>query len=214
MNSFAAALRGFGPIGILAIVLILFGNVLGSPLSAVLVLVWVVLSQTPWAAIAYAAPRNWLASTAIGLSFGVALKLVMKTLVMPLFGAPAINPAYHYLAGNREAALLFVPAVIVVAGFGEETLYRGWMFERLGRFVRSKAAIVILTSLVFGAAHYAVQGVAGVEQATIVGLILGSMVASTGRIWTAMCAHAAFDITAIAIIYWNLEEPVAHLIFR
>ena len=210
----AAALRRFGPIGILAIVLILLGNLIVPPLSAVLVLVWVALSQTPWSDIAYTPPRNWLASTAIGIAFGVALKLVMKSLVMPLFGAPAINPAYHYLAGNREAALLFVPTVIVIAGFGEETLFRGWMFERLGKFVRSKTAIVILTSLVFGAAHYTVQGVAGVEQATIVGLIFGAMVASTGRIWTAMCAHAAFDVTAVAIIYWNLEEPVAHFIFR
>jgi hypothetical protein len=29
-----------------------------------------------------------------------------------------------------------------------------------------------------------------------------------------MCAHAAFDLTAVAIIYWNLESAVAHLIFK
>jgi hypothetical protein len=29
-----------------------------------------------------------------------------------------------------------------------------------------------------------------------------------------MCAHAAFDLTAVAIIYWNIESKVAHLIFR
>ncbi len=28
-----------------------------------------------------------------------------------------------------------------------------------------------------------------------------------------MFAHAAFDLTALAIIYWNLESKVAHLIF-
>jgi hypothetical protein len=27
-------------------------------------------------------------------------------------------------------------------------------------------------------------------------------------------AHAAFDVAAIAIIYWNLESGVAHLIFK
>ena len=29
-----------------------------------------------------------------------------------------------------------------------------------------------------------------------------------------MFAHAAFDLTALAIIYWNLESAVAHLIFK
>lgn len=28
-----------------------------------------------------------------------------------------------------------------------------------------------------------------------------------------MIAHAAFDLTAVAIIYWNLESAVAHIIF-
>jgi hypothetical protein len=29
-----------------------------------------------------------------------------------------------------------------------------------------------------------------------------------------MCAHAAFDLAALAIIYWDLESRVAHLVFR
>jgi len=29
-----------------------------------------------------------------------------------------------------------------------------------------------------------------------------------------MCAHAAFDLTALGIIYWNLEIRVAHLLFK
>ncbi len=29
-----------------------------------------------------------------------------------------------------------------------------------------------------------------------------------------MLAHAAFDLTALAMIYWNLESNVAHLLFK
>jgi hypothetical protein len=36
----------------------------------------------------------------------------------------------------------------------------------------------------------------------------------TGRIWVLVVAHAAFDVTAVAIIYWNLESTVAHLVFK
>jgi membrane protease YdiL (CAAX protease family) len=66
----------------------------------------------------------------------------------------------------------------------------------------------------FGLAHYFEQGIPGVQQATIVGLAFGTIFAVTGRIFMLMIAHAAFDLTALAMIYWNLETTVAHLIFR
>src|SRR5436305_13406860 len=97
----AARLRGFGPLGILAILLILAGNFLFAPLSAVLVLVWVWLSRTPWCAIGYVRPKSWAGSVVIGVAFGCLFKFLMKALVMPLLGAPALNQAYHYLAGNK-----------------------------------------------------------------------------------------------------------------
>src|ERR1700686_1233303 len=128
----AAELRGFGPLGILAILIILAGNFLFSPLSAVLVLVWVGLSRTPWGEIGFVRPDRWVRTAMIGIAFGVALKFLMKMIVMPLLGAPPINPAYHYLAENRAALPGVVLAMIFVAGFGEETFFRGYMFERLG----------------------------------------------------------------------------------
>jgi membrane protease YdiL (CAAX protease family) len=218
----AAELRGFGPLGIIAIVAILLaGNVfVGSivvPVGATLALVWVRLSRTPWQEIGYVRPKNWIGAVAAGLVFGVAFKLLMKTIVMPLLGAEAINRAYHDLAGNTAA----LPAAIwamLVAGFAEETVFRGYMFERLGKLLGSsagaKALIVALTSIGFGLAHYAVQGVAGTEQATITGLVFGTIFAFTGRIFLLMVAHAAFDLAALAIIYWDVEAKVAHWVFR
>jgi membrane protease YdiL (CAAX protease family) len=142
----------------------------------------------------------------------------MKALVMPLFVADPVNHAYHYLEGNRAVIPGTLYTMIVGAGFGEETLFRGYMFERLGKLFGTgsgaKVVIVLITSLLFGLAHYSVQGLAGVEQATIVGLVLGGIFAMTGRIWMLMFAHAAFDLTAYAIIYWGLETRVAHLIFK
>jgi membrane protease YdiL (CAAX protease family) len=217
-DRFAAALRGFGPLGILAILVILSGNLLIAPLSAVLVLAWVVASRTPWRDIGYVRPKNWIASLAIGIASGVALKFLMKAIVMPLLGAPPINQAFHYLTGNRAALPGAIYLMIVVAGFGEETLFRGYLFERfgklLGRGTAAKAFTVLITAAWFGAGHYAVQGLAGTEQAAITGLIFGTIFAITGRLFTLMVAHAAFDLTALAMIYWNLESKVAHLVFR
>src|SRR3989442_13663155 len=171
-DRFAAALRGFGPLGIFAILVILAGNLVALPLSALLGLVWTRWSRTPWREIGYVMPRSWIRTAALGIAFGVAFKFLMKMIVMPLLGADPINQAYHYLAGNRAALPGFLLAVIVGAGFGEETLFRGYMFERLGRAfgsgVGAKVAIGVLPAAWFWLAHYSVPGLAGAPHATIV----------------------------------------------
>jgi membrane protease YdiL (CAAX protease family) len=217
-DRFAESLRGFGPLGILAVAIIFAGNLIVLPLSAVLVLVWARLSRTPWREIGYIGPRSWIGGLVIGIGFGIAFKFLMKMIVMPLLGADPINQAYHYLAGNSTAAALFVPELIIIAGFGEETFFRGYLFERLGKLwgqsQSAKVVTVLITSVFFGSLHYIDQGLPGVQQATVVGLVFGTVFAVTGRIWMLMCAHAAFDLTALALIYWNLESAVAHFLFK
>jgi len=83
-----------------------------------------------------------------------------------------------------------------------------------GSGITAKILIVLITSALFGVAHYSVQGISGTEQATIVGFVFGAIFALTGRILMLMIAHAAFDLTAYAMIYWELETRVAHLIFN
>src|SRR5687768_11397064 len=125
-GSFAADLRGFGVPGIIAILLILLtGNIsignFGVPLGAMLVLAWVRWSRTSWSEIGYTRPRSWTQTVLLGIALGVALKLAMKIVVMPLLGASATNTAYQHLVGNRTLLPAAVWAMIVVAGFGEET---------------------------------------------------------------------------------------------
>src|SRR3984893_663607 len=216
-NGFAKRLRGFGPLGILAILVILGGNFLIMPLSAVLVLIWAKTSNTPWRELGYVRPRSWTKTIVIGIIFGVTFKFVMKALVMPLLGAPPVNQAYHFVTGNAAVIPAMIYTMIVVAGFGEETFYRGWMFERLGKLlgqsVPAKVAIVLIPAILFASMHYPDQKLPGAEQALMTGLIFGSIFAITGRIFMLMIAHAAFDLTALWMIYYGLETRIARLIF-
>jgi uncharacterized protein len=216
-DRFAHSLREFGPLGLFAVLVIVAGQIV-APLSALLVLAWVKLSRTPWREIGYVRPQSWIGSSVVGIAVGVVLKFLMKMIVMPLLGADPINQAYHYLAGNPAAAAPLVLQMVITAGFGEETFFRGYMFERLGKLIgksrSAKSVTVLLTSVLFASLHYFDQGLAGAEQATMTGLVFGTIFAVTGRIWMPMCAHAAFDLTALAIIYWNLESAVAHFIFK
>jgi uncharacterized protein len=184
----------------------------------VLVLLWAWRSRTPWREIGYVRPKSWARTVAVGIVLGVALKFMMKAIVMPLLGADPVNQAFRYLTGNAAALPGILYAVLVGAAFGEETIFRGWMFERFGRLFGpgawAKTLIVVLTSAWFGLEHYSLQGVAGVQQATIFGLVFGAIFAFTGRLWMLMVAHAAFNLTAVAMIYWNLETAVARLVFK
>ena len=214
----AALLRGFGPVGVLVFMAILASTLLYVPLVAVLILTWARVSGTPWRSLGFSAPRSWGRTIAMGIVIGVVFKLLLKAVVMPLLGAPAINTHYSYLTHNPAAVPGVLFAIIVGAGFGEETLFRGYLFERFGKlFGESRAAMVItivLTSILFGLAHFPDQRIAGVEQAALTGLLFGTIYARTRQLWIPMIAHAAFDLVAVALIYWELESRVAKLLIR
>jgi CAAX protease family protein len=162
-------------------------------------------------------PESWARTIALAVGFGVASKFLMKAIVMPLFGAEPTNAAFQYLVGISAALPAALWSVAVVAPFGEETVMRGFLFERLGKLIGRgvwvKALIVVLGAALFGLAHYSLQGLAGLQQGTIVGLVHGSIFAITGRIWFLIVAQAAFNVTAAMMIYWNLESTVAQLVF-
>lgn len=218
-DSFATALRGWGPVGIVATLVILIApNDFIIPIGAILALLWARRSHTPFSELGFVQPKSWILTAVGGIAFGIAFKFLMKAIVMPLLGASPVNQAYHYLAGNRSALPGAIYTMIVAAGFGEEVVFRGFLYQRLrtlfGHGPAASAIIITITAAVFGLAHYFDQGVAGVEQAVITGLAFGTMYVLAGQIWVVMFAHAAFDLTALTMIYLNLESRIGHSIFR
>jgi hypothetical protein len=77
----------------------------------------------------------------------------------------------------------------------------------------AKAIVVVPTTAIFPSLHYA-QGRPGIEQAAIAGFVFGTIFAVIGRLFMLMVTHAAFDLTAAAIIYFQAEAQFAHLIFK
>src|SRR5262245_56406924 len=211
----AASLRGFGILGIAFIILVIL---VGPLIGASLVLLWAWRTRLPWRELGFARPRSWVLTIVGGIIAGVALKLLMKAVVMPLLGAPPINPAYSYLNGNTAALPGFLANVVITAGFGEEILWRGFLFERLRRLLgtsrRANVATVVITSTLFGLAHYMSQHWMGVQQAFIVGLVMGTYFVIKKNIWPLIVTHAAFDVFAVLIVYYGWEERVARAIFH
>src|SRR6185503_9412864 len=206
------------PLDALAFLVIVAGSLFGALFGALLVLGWAALSGTPWRDLGFVCPRRWPLTVLAGVAVGVAFKLAMKSIVMPLLGAPPVNQAYHYVEGNSAAFHKLVVTILVGAAFGEEVLFRGYLFERLGRLLgRGRAASVtgvVVTSGLFAAAHYGGQGLPGVEQALVTGLVFGGVYARTRALPFVMIVHGAFDLAAAYLIYHGLETTVAHWFFN
>lgn len=216
-SSMAQALRGFGLVGVLSLLIIAAGAVVQMPLGALLIILWVWLSATAWSKIGYVTPNSWVGTVAIGTLFGIVFKFLMKAVVMPLLVADPVNHTYHYLTGNLFTSLGFAIYLVIGGGWAEETVFRGYLFERLGRLIGTgtlaKTAIVALTSSLFASLHYD-QGWPGVEQAVITGLVFGTIFALTGRLFLNMVIHAAFDLTALVMIYFDAESRFGHILFK
>ena len=214
----AQSLRGFGPAGIVAFAAIAAASAAFVPLAAALVIVWTWVSRTPLRNIGLVRPVSWLNGLAIGIALGLAEKFLMKAIVLPLLRAPAVNPMFGDLAHNQRRAIFLVFYMLVGAAFGEELVFRGYMFERLGKLLGTslfaQIAVVILSTAFFGALHYQ-QGISGIENASIGGLFAAVVyLINRKRLWTVIVMHAAFDLSSLALIYFRLETLIAHSVFK
>jgi membrane protease YdiL (CAAX protease family) len=122
-------------------------SVLGFIVTAILVFVWARHSNTPLRALGFRKPPHPAATLLAGLALGVTLKLALKSIAMPLLGAPAINQTYHYVVGNVAALPLLIATVLISAAFGEEVFFRGYLFERLGTLLGASRAALFATVL-------------------------------------------------------------------
>jgi uncharacterized protein len=137
-----------------------------------------------------------------------ASELVIEPLVERVTGAQADLSGFRFLVGNLPAALGFLVLVWVLAAFGEELAYRGYVLDRaaaLGR--RTPAAYlgaVVVVSLLFGVGHY-YQGPAGIVESTVSGLFFGGLYLASGRnLWLPILAHGFSDTIGLVLIYLGL----------
>jgi membrane protease YdiL (CAAX protease family) len=214
----ARGLRGFGPVGGFAFLGICAASALFTPAAAVLVLLWAWASRTPWREIGLVRPESWLGGLVLGILLGLAEKFLLKAVILPLLGAPPVIGVFGDLAANPGHALFLVAYVIIGAGFCEELVYRGYLFERLGTLfgdsLPARIAVVVLSTAFFAGLHYQL-GLSGVENAAIAGVITGTLYFfNRKRLWTFIVAHATFDLSAIALNYFHLEGALSHSLFR
>jgi membrane protease YdiL (CAAX protease family) len=102
--------------------------------------------------------------------------------------------AERILPQSKPELLLFV-ALAVTAGICEEFLYRGFAMAAFTQASLPMWSVVVLSSLLFGAAHL-YQGRAGLVGTTLLGLLFGATRIVFGSLVPVVAWHISVDIVA------------------
>lgn len=95
-------------------------------------------------------------------------------------------------------------ALALVAGVGEELLFRGWMQSWLTPTVGPPVALVV-TSIAFGLVHAVTPAYAVL--ATGIGLYLGGLQLLTGNLLAPVVVHALYDFVAFLVLIRRAPAP-------
>ncbi len=145
----------------------------------------------------------------VGIVGGVAMEALELFATQPvLTKILGQGPDLHQLQrliGNTQLLILGIVLAWVLAAFGEELVYRGYLTNRLGGiFGGSKTAWIVaavLITLLFGLAHFP-QGPTGIIENVIDGAILAALYFATGRnLWAPIIAHGIQDTVDVLLIY-------------
>ncbi len=94
-----------------------------------------------------------------------------------------------------ECRLWQIAAIALLAGIGEEALFRGVIQAGIGQYFGSPAWALAIASLLFGLAHLVTPTYAVL--AGLIGAYFGWLLLTTGNLLTPIVAHAAYDFAAI-----------------
>jgi len=194
---------------------IVFADSIGLvPISQTLFLVpfiWLVmrLKKESWSTIGFTLPVGTGKYVFLGVLAGVLMELFAVYITTPLIsGAFGVEPDYSELKeiqDNVQLLVLYLVLSWVLAAFGEEICFRGFLMKRIAQlFGESQAAWLIslvLASAVFGWGHTE-QGISGWVQEGLSGLLLGVLfLASRKNLVLPIVAHGVSNSVAFVLIF-------------
>jgi membrane protease YdiL (CAAX protease family) len=162
-----------------------------------------------WRDVGLGLNEGWLRGLGLGLSAGVGLEAIELFLTQPflvrVLGKQPDLELFRALHGNLKLTLLLIVLAWTIAAFGEEMVFRGYLMNRVADlFDRSRlgwVASLVGVHVLFGLAH-AYQGVTGVIDEGLMGLLLGLLYLFCRRSLTApIVAHGVADTIDMVLLY-------------
>lgn len=162
-----------------------------------------------WKDVGLKLDQPFLKLLALGVAVGVAMEALELFATQPLltriFGQGPDLHQLQRLIGNTQLLILGIVLAWVLAAFGEEAVYRGYLLNRCADLF-GKSAIgwivsAVLITLLFGLAHFP-QGPTGIVENIIDGAILVAVYFATNRnLLAPIIAHGIQDSVDVVLIY-------------
>jgi membrane protease YdiL (CAAX protease family) len=182
-----------------------------SKTPVLLLLGWISLwvRKLRWRDVGLCRFRNWKTTLGLGIAAGLLLEsfelfISQPLLVRVLRKQPDLED-FRALTGNLKLTLIFLALAWILAAFGEEMVYRGYLMNRvadlLNRTRRAWIISLIAVHVAFGLAH-AYQGLTGIIDEGLSGLLLGLIYLRTGRnLSVPIIAHGIGDSIDFVLIF-------------
>lgn len=196
---------------IVALIIILTPSPLISTPSLV-ILGWLSLRArgAAWKDVGLSSPHNLILTLLGGIAIGLLLLFSDLYFTEPLLsrwlgGKPDLGQ-FATLKGNIVLLLLSVTLIAwLLAAFGEEMAYRGYILNRLAELLGGGGiawvVAVLVMSVLFGVIHLW-QGLIGVVTAIKAGLIFGGLyLIARKNLWLPLITHGVYDTAAFILIF-------------
>ncbi|HXI87691.1 MAG TPA: type II CAAX endopeptidase family protein [Parvularculaceae bacterium] len=171
-----------------------------------------------WRSVGFSLPANWKTLLMIGVLAGVGMWLleffVTQKLILRMTGHLPDLHFFDNLVGNFKLYVIYISLSFVLAGIGEELVWRAYALPRVASLLGGKGwawiGALIFVNAGFGLAHL-YQDLPGVIENLIAGVLLGVLYLATGRNLIApIAAHFVGDATDCTLIYLGLYPGVGH----
>jgi membrane protease YdiL (CAAX protease family) len=162
-----------------------------------------------WRDVGFSLNRSWSITLALGVGSGIILEIIELFVTQPLLtrltGKPPDLADFRILTGNIKYTLVALALAWALAAFGEELVWRGYVMNRvadLGNRTRlAWFCSLVVVHAAFGLAH-SYQGVTGIIQEGLSGLLLGLIYLRTGKnLSVPIIAHGVSDTLDILLIF-------------
>ncbi|PKO12191.1 MAG: hypothetical protein CVU39_25300 [Chloroflexi bacterium HGW-Chloroflexi-10] len=167
------------------------------------------LRKSGWAYIGLSRPTNWLRTIGFGIIAGLAYQAISMWLIVPLLHKLTNKPLdlsqFESLRSNSTLLIISLVSVWIIAAFGEEMVYRGYLLNRISDLLeRNQAAWIaaaIGSSVLFGYGH-AYQGITGIIDTFLFGCVMAGLYLMRQRnLWLPIIAHGVYDTAALIMIF-------------
>ncbi|GJM40500.1 MAG: hypothetical protein DHS20C20_07820 [Ardenticatenaceae bacterium] len=162
-----------------------------------------------WRDVGWQRPSNLGTAALLALFAAIAMQVISFFIVIPVASSitgDEINLSIlNQLRGNLGMLLIGLIVAWVLAAFGEEFVYRGYLFNRILDLVGNRPVglliALLFSSALFGFVH-SYQGVVGMVDTFFGGLAAGGLYIASGRkLWVPILYHGIYDTIGFVLAY-------------